>query len=268
VTHAAAAGGETRTVPTRNEILLKFQKDLQELSAYFEAELAKIEKARLRKFGTMPSSRDVVDDFERSSAAAMAERDGDRSRALGAREKAVAAAAQKRRDAFRDAEKDWREAEREAERERDDAREKENRKYEDKLDEISEILPMYKQTPLREAENARHEKEIKRLAEDFDIAWNRAREDYQSANQEALDEERAATEAANGAEKEALDAAEIEHAQTLENAAHKLHDTLLKLADTKELEEGFQQRLRDTRQRWEAEKAALRARFKKDYDGG
>jgi len=253
-------------VPTRNEILLKFQKDLQELSAYFEAELAKIEKARLRKFGTMPSSRDAVDAFERSSAAAMAERDGDRSRALGAREKAVAAAAQERRDAFRDAEKDWREAEREAERERDDAREKENRKYEDKLDEISEILPMYKQTPLREAENARHEKEMKRIEDDFTTAWDRAREDYQSANQEALDEERAATEAANGAEKEALDAAGAEYAQTVESAADRLHGALLKLADTKELEEGFQQQLRAVRQRRETEKAALRARFKKDYE--
>ena len=253
-------------MPTRNEILLKFQRDLQELSAYFQAELAKIGKARIKKFGTMPSSRDAVLDFESSNAAAMAERNADRARALGARDKAVAVAAQKRRDAFRDAEKAWREAERDAERERDDAREKENRKYEDELDEISKVLPMYKQTPLREAETARHEKEMKRIEQDFATAWDRGREDYQSANQEALDEERTATEAANSAEKEGLDAAEAEHAQTLENAAHKLHDTLLKRADTKELEEGFQQRLRDTRQRWEAEKAALRARFRKDYD--
>jgi hypothetical protein len=253
-------------MPTKNEILLKFQKDLQDLSAYFEAELAKIEKARIRKFGTMPSSRDAVEDFERSSAAAMAERHADRARALGARDRAVAVAAQKRRDAFRDAEKAWREAERDAERERDDAREKEGRRYEDKLEEISKILPMYKQTPLREAENARHEKEMKRIEEDFNTAWDRTREDYQTANQEALDDERAATEAANGAEKEGLDAAEAEYAQTLENAADKLRDTLLRHAETKELEEEFQQQLRDMRQRRENEKAALRARFKKDYD--
>jgi hypothetical protein len=253
-------------MPTRNEILLKFQKDLQALNAGFEAGLARIEKARIKKFGTMPSSRDAVDLFERSSAAAMAERNADRARALGARDKAVAAAAQKRRDAFRDAEKEWREAERDAERERDDLREKEDRKHQDKLEEISEILPLYKQTPLREAESARHEKEMKRIQEDFATAWDRAREDYQSANQEALDEERAATEAANGAEKEGLDAAEAEYARTLENAAQTLHGALLKLADTRELEEEFQQRLRDTRERWETEKAALRARFKKDYD--
>jgi hypothetical protein len=196
----------------------------------------------------------------------MEERNADRARALGARDKAVGVAAQRRREAFQDAEKAWRKAEQDAERERDDAREKENRKLEDKLEEISQILPMYKQTPLREAENDRHEKEMKRIQEDFDTAWDRAREDYQSANQEALDEERAATEAANSAEKEGLDAAEAEYVQTLDNAAARLHDTLLKLAETKELEEGFQQQLRDTRQRWEAEKAALRARFKKDYD--
>lgn len=253
-------------MPTRNEILLKFQKDLQELSARFEAALAKIEMARIKRFAAMSSSRDAVLDFERSSAAAMAERNADRARALGARDKAVALAAQKRRDAFRDAEKAWREVERDAERERDDAREKENRKYEDKLEEISEVLPLYKQTPLREAESARHEKEMKRIEEDFNIAWDRAREDYQSANQEALDEERAATEAANSAEKEGLEAAEAEHGQTLQNAAEKLHGTLLKLADTKELEEEFQQELRDTRQRWETQRAALRARFKRDYD--
>ncbi len=82
----------------------------------------------------------------------------------------------------------------------------------------------------------------------------------------SLDEERTATEAANSAEKEGLDAAEAEYVQTLDNATARLHDTLLKLAETKGLEEGFQQQLRDTRQRWEAEKAALRARFKKDYD--
>jgi hypothetical protein len=253
-------------MPTKNEILLKFQKDLQELNAYFEAGLAKIEKARIKKFETMPSSKGAVEDFETSSAAATEERNADRARALGARHKAVGVAAQKRRDAFRDAEKAWREAERDAERERDDVREKEDRKYEDKLEEISKVLPMYKQTPLREAENARHEKEIKRIQEDFDTAWDRAREDYQSANQEALDDERAATEAANSAEREGLDAALAEYVQTLDNAADRLHDTLLKLAETKELEEGFQQQLRDTRQRWEAEKAALRAKFKKDYD--
>jgi hypothetical protein len=253
-------------MPTKNEILLKFQKDLQELSAYFEAELAKIEKARIKKFGTMPSSRAAVDDFQTSSAAAMAERNADRARALGGRDQAVAVAAQKRRDAFQDAEKAWRKAEQGAERERDDAREKENRKDEDKLEEISNILPLYKQTPLREAEDARHEKEMKRIQEDFNTAWDRAREDYQSANQEALDEERAATEAANSAEREGLDSAGAEYVQTLDNTADKLHDTLLKREDTKELEEGFQQQLRDTRQRWETEKAALRAKFKKDYD--
>jgi hypothetical protein len=253
-------------MPTKNEILLKFQKDLQELNATFEAELAKIEKARIKKFGTMPSSKGAVEDFETSSAAALKERDADRARALGAREETVGVVAQKRRDEFRDAEKAWREAERDAERGRDDAREKEDRRYEDKLEEISQVLPMYKQTPLREAENDRHEKALKRIQEDFNTAWDRAREDYQSANQEALDDERAATEAANSAEKEGLDAAEVEYVQTLDNAADKLHDTLLKLAATKELEEGFQQQLRDTRQRWETEKAALRARFKKDYD--
>jgi len=34
-------------MPTKNEILLKFQKDLQELNASFEAGLARIEKARM-----------------------------------------------------------------------------------------------------------------------------------------------------------------------------------------------------------------------------
>jgi hypothetical protein len=253
-------------MPTRNEILLKFQKDLQELSARFAAELAQTETARIEKFGTMPSSKPAVDAFVTSGAAAVSERDADRARALGARDQAIAAAAQKRRYAFQRADKAWRKAEQDAERDRDDDREKENRRHDDELEEISQILPMYKQTPLREAEDARHEKEMNRIQEDFDTAWDRAREDYQSANQEALEEERAATEAANSAEKERLDAAEAEYAQTLAHSADKLHDTLLKSADTKELEEGFQQQLRDTRQRWEAEKAALRARFKKDYD--
>lgn len=255
-------------MPTQNEILLKFQKDLQELNASFEAGLSRIEKARIKKFGTMPSSKAAVDGFETKGAAAMEERNADRARALGARDEAVGLAAQKRRDAFQDAERAWRKAEQDAERERDDARGEENRRHEDKAEEISEILPMYKQTPLREAEGARHEKEMERIQEDFDTAWDRAREDYQSANQEALDEERAATEAANSAEQEGLAAAEAEYALTLRNAADKLHDTLLKLAATKELEEGFQQQLRDTRQRWEAEKAVLRARFKKDYGNG
>jgi hypothetical protein len=82
----------------------------------------------------------------------------------------------------------------------------------------------------------------------------------------ALDDERAATEAANTAEKEGLDAAEAEHRQSLDNAADQLRDTLLRLPDTKALDEAFQEQLRDTRQRWATAKAALRARFEEDSD--
>jgi hypothetical protein len=253
-------------MPTKNQVLLKFQKDLQELNASFEAEMRAIEKARLKKFWSMATSRPLVDDADTKASEADAERKADRSRATAARNKAIADATQKRRDALLASDKAWRRAEDEAERARDDKHTEESRKHEDKMEEIGAILPMYKQTALRDAENARHEKVMARIQEDFDTAWDRAREDYQNANQAALDGELRASELGNDAEQEGFAAADVEYEQTLENVRAKLHDALLKSAETRELEEGFQQQLRDTRDRWETDKAILRAEFKKNYD--
>jgi hypothetical protein len=253
-------------MPTKNQVLLKFQKDLQDLNAYFEAEIEKTEKARLKTFRSMAASRPFVDEADTKTSEAVTERTADRDRATAARDKAMADAARKRRDALTASEKAWRKVETEAERERDDNRTEENRKHEDKLEEISKILPMYKQTAPREAENARYEKAMARIQEDFNTAWDRARENYQTANQSALDDELRASELANDAEHAGFEAAEAEYEQTLDNITDKLHDALLKVVETKESEEAFQQQLRDTRQRWETDKNALRAKFKKDYD--
>lgn len=253
-------------MPTKNQVLLKFQKDLQELDATFEAEIQAMEKARLKKFRSIETSRPLVDEADIKTSEAVAERKADRGRATAARDKAVADATQKRRDALVKSEKAWRKAEDDAEGVRDDKRTEENRKHEDKMEEIDAILPMYKQAAPREAENARHEKAMARIQEDFDTAWDRARETYQNANQAALDDELRASELANDAQHEGLEAADAEYEQTVENVRARLHDVLLKGPETKGLEEGFQQQLRDTRERWETDKSALRAKFKKDYD--
>ena len=75
------------------------------------------------------------------------------------------------------------------------------------------------------------------------------------------------TEEANDQEYAARQSAEEEYELSLDNIAAALHDALLKAAETKELEQVFQQQVRDLRQRWETEKAALRAAFKMAYDG-
>ena len=109
-------------------------------------------------------------------------------------------------------------------------------------------------------------KVMARIQEDFNTAGDRARENYQITNQAALDDELRASELANEAEHEGFEAADAESEQSLVNVRAKLHDALLKSATTKELEEAFQQQLRDTRERRETAKNALRTKFKKDYD--
>ncbi|MFI5184930.1 MAG: hypothetical protein ACHQNV_11060 [Vicinamibacteria bacterium] len=253
-------------MPTKSQVLLKFQKDLQELNARFEDEIQAIERARIKRFRSMETSRALVDELDTKTSEAEAERKADRARAAAARDKAIADATQKRRAALVASERAWRKAEDEAERARDDKRREETRRHEDRMEEIAAILPMYKQAASREAENARHDKAMARIEEDFDTAGGRARESYQIANQAALDDELRASEAANDAEHEGGEAADAEYEQTLVNVRAKLHDALLKSATTKELEEAFQQQLCDTRERWEEDKSALRTRFKKDYD--
>ncbi len=253
-------------MPSKSQILLQFQRDLQDLNARFEAEIEAIESARLRKLRSLAASRALVEVADAKTAEAVAERGADRARASAARDQAIAVATQKRRAALEASEKAWRKAESEAERAREDARREESRRHEGKLTEIGAILPMYKQASPRETENDRHEQALARIQEDFDTASARAREDYQAANGVALADELRATELANDAEHEGLAAADRECEQTLANVRAGLHDGLLKLAATKELEEGFEQQLRDTRGRWQAEKAALRAAFKKHYD--
>jgi hypothetical protein len=253
-------------MPTKNEVLLKFQKDLQALNATFETEILRLEDARLVKFRGLESSRRLVEEAEAKRSEALAERHLDRTRAAAAREKALADAVKKRRDAFAASERAWRKAEEEAERKRGDKRTEENRKHADKLEEVGRILPMYKQTIPREAEYDRHEKAMARIQEDFNTAWDRAREDYQTANDNALAGERRDSEAAGDAERVGFEAAETEYNQSIQLAAEKLHDGLLKLEATRDLERGFQQQLLEVRQRWETEKNALRTKFKKDYD--
>ncbi len=248
------------------DVLLEFQRDLQQLNARFQGEIDAIESARLKRCSALEVSRDLVETAASKTAEAQAERLADRERATAGREQAIAAAAQKRRAALEAAERAWRRAEREAERARDDERREENRRHEDKTEAVDAILPMYKQALPREVENARHEKALARIQQDFDTTSDRAREDYQAAQAAALADELRATEQANDAEHDALRSADGECEETLRNVRTRLHDGLLKSAATRQLEEGFQQQLRDTRERWETEREALRARFKADYD--
>ena len=253
-------------MPTKSQVLLEFQRDLQELNARFEDEIQAIEKARIKKFRSIATSRTLVEEADTKTSEAAAERKADRGRATAARDKAVADATQKRRAALVASERAWRKAEDEAERARDDKRVEESRRHEDRMEEIATILPMYKQAAPREAENARHDKAMARIEEDFTAAGGRARENYQIANQAALDDELRASEAANDVEHEGWEAADAEYEQTLVNVGATLHDALSKSATTRELEEAFQQQLCDTRARWEADKSSLRTKFKKDYD--
>jgi hypothetical protein len=251
---------------TRNEVLLKFQQDLQELNGRFEGELAAIETARLQRFRALDASRALVEAADRKTAEAVTERKADRERAIAAREQSVAAAAQKRRATLEASQKAWRRTEEQAERARDDARRAEDRKHEDKTAAIDAILPMYEQAAPREAENERHEQALARIEEDFARACDRARADYQAANESALADELRATELANDAEQEGLAAADAEYEWALEDTRARLREGLSALAATRDLEAGFQQQLRDVRVRWAADKEALRARFKADYD--
>jgi len=253
-------------MPTKSQVLLEFSKDLQELNARFEAEIRAIDNARLDEFRSTGASRPLVDEADARTLQAVAEREADRGRATAARDAAMADTTRKRRDALVTSEKAWRSAEDEAERARDDKRTAEDRRHEDKMTEIDAIVPMYKQAASRDAENARHDEAMARIQEDFTAAWDRAREDYQNANQAALDDELRALERGNDAEREGFEAADAEYEQTLENVRARLHDALLRSAETRELEEAFQQQVRDTRDRWEADRNALRAKFKKDYD--
>jgi len=144
-------------MPTKKQVLLKFQKDLQELNASFENEIQVIERARLKKFRSMEASRAQVAEADTKTSEAGAERTADRGRATAARDKAIADATLKRRAGLVASEKAWRKAEDEAQRERDDERTEENRKHVDRMEEIDAILPMYRQAAPREAENARHD---------------------------------------------------------------------------------------------------------------
>jgi hypothetical protein len=251
---------------SKNEVLLKFQQDLQELNGCFEDEIAALEAARLQRFRALDASRALVEAADLRIAAAVAERKTDRERAMAAREQAVAAAAQKRRAALEASQKTWRRTEEQAERARDAARLEESRKHADKTAAIDAILPMYEQAVPREAENERHEQALARIEEDFASACDRARADYQTANESALADELRATELANDAEQEGLAAADAECEWALEHARAQLSDGLTQLAATRDLEAGFQQQLRDARGRWAAAKEALRARFQADYE--
>jgi len=99
---------------TKSQVLLKFQRDLQELNASFETEIEAIEGARLKKFRSMGASRALVEAADTKTSEAVAERMADRERAAAARDQAVAVAAQKRRTALETSEKAWRKAESEA----------------------------------------------------------------------------------------------------------------------------------------------------------
>ena len=253
-------------MPSKSQVLLKFQQDLQELNARFEDEIAAIEGDRLRKFRALSESRALVEGADLKTAEAVAERKADRERATTGRDQAVAVATQKRRVALEASQKTWRKAEEQLGSALDDARLQESRRHEDKLGEIDAILPMYKQAAPREAESERHEQALARIQQDYESACDRAREDYQTANDAALADELRATELANDAEHEGRAAADAECERTLENVRAQLSDELLKRTATKELEEDFQQQLRDARGRWASEKEALRSRFKADYD--
>ena len=136
-------------MPSKSQVLLKFQQDLQELNARFEDEIAAIEGDRLRKFRALSESRALVEGADLKTAEAVAERKGDRERATTGRDQAVAVATQKRRVALEASQKAWRKAEEQLESARDDARLQESRRHEDKLGEIDAILPMYKQARVK-----------------------------------------------------------------------------------------------------------------------
>ncbi len=253
-------------MPTKSEVLQRFQRDLGELNARFEAELATVGEARLEQFRSLAASRSLVATADAKEATAQAERLADRARASAGREQAVAAATQKRWSALDAARQAWRKAEERLERSSADARTEEERRHADEIAKVDAILPMYKQFPLRGAEDARHEQALERIREDYAEACARAREDYQTANEAALADELRAAELANDAEQAGLAAADAECVQTLENVRAALSDGLLKLPETRGLEEGFQEQMRLSRGRWVSEKEALRARFKADYE--
>ena len=253
-------------MPTKEEVLARFQVDLQDLNARFLAQIDAIESSRLERFRAMPVARPLVERADAARATAGADRLADRARAGVARDRAMAAATRRRSEALRRSGETWRDAEEKALEARDDARTKEDRRHEDRLEEIDRIRPMSQQAAPRAAEETLHEKITLRIQEDYETALDRARDAYQRRNDDILSEELSASEQANDDEYAALQAAELEFEQSLDNIAASLHDALLKAAETKDLEAAFQQQVRDMRERWEAEKGTLRAAFKRDYE--
>lgn len=253
-------------MPTKPQVVAQFQVDLQDLNARFLAQIDAIEAARLERFRAMPVARPFVERADAARATAVAERLADRARAGAARDRAMAAAAQRRSEALRKSGESWRDAEDKALEVRHDARAREDRRHQDKLEEIDRIRPLSQQATPRAAEEILHEKVDLRIQEDYETALDRAREAYQRRNDDILSEELSASEQANDDEYAALQSAEQEFEQSLDNIAASLHDALLKAAETKELEAAFQEQVRERRGRWEVEKGALRAAFKRDYE--
>jgi len=254
------------SAPTRNEILLQYCKDLQALDAAHDAEVAGLEADRLKRVAEVPAGRALVEASEAARRAAAVELSSDRERAALARDTAMSGAADKRRQAFAANEQARQKAERAAERARDDDRTEENRKHEDALDKIARTLPLSQQAVPRADEMARHEKELLRIQEDFETAWDRIGEDLQAANDSETDAELHASELANDACQEAVRLAELHYRTTLAAAAAKLHDGLVQCQATRPIEEEAEQRGRDLLQQWQQKREALHARFKEDYD--
>lgn len=256
----------TSSALRKNEILLQYCKDLQALDAAHDGEVAGLEAERLKRVADVPAGRALVQAAEAARGAAAAELSTDRERAAAVRDAAMAVVADKRREQFAANDQARQKAERSAERARDDRRTEENRKHEDALEKIARSLPLSQQALPRAEEVARHEKELARIQADFEVAWDRAREDFQAANESVSQVERRASELANDAHQEAVRVAELHYRTTLDAAATKLHDGLLKCAETRAIEEEMEQRARELQRQWQEKREALHARFKRDYD--
>ncbi len=256
----------TRSAPTRNEILLQYCRDLQALDTAHAAEVAGLEAERLKRIAEVPAGRALVQAAEAARGVAAAELSADRERAASVRDAAMAAAADKRREQIAANDQTRQKAERAAERARDDQRAEENRKHEDALGKIAKTLPMYQQALPRAEEMARHQKELALIQAEFDLSWDRARQDFQAATESATRNELHASELANDAHQEAVRVAELHYQATLEAAAAKLHEGLVKCAETRGVEEAITQQGRALEQRWQEKREALHTRFKKDYD--
>ncbi len=256
----------TTGVPTKNEILVQYCRDLQALDAEHDAQVARLEAERLQRIAEVPAGRPLLEAAQAARRAAATELSADRERAASARDAAMAAAAEKRRESFAGNEQAWHKAERAAERRRDDDRTDENRKHEDALEKIAKTLPMHQQAIPRAEEMARHEKVLARIQADCDTARERAREDYQAANDVVVQAETRASELANDAQEQAVRVAELHHQGTLGAVESKLHEELLGCRDTRTIEEEIAQRGGGLQRQWQEAREALHARFKEDYD--